>query len=192
MPEEKLNVGVVADWLVTYAGAERVIKEFIDIYPDATLYSVVDFLSDAARQQIHNNHAVTTFIQNLPKAKTNYQKYLPLMPLAIEQLDVSSHDVVLSSSHAVAKGVLTGPDQLHISYVHSPIRYAWDLQHQYLREANLMSGIKGRLAKWLLHKIRMWDYRTANGVDHFIANSQFIARRIKKFMVERLMLFILR
>ncbi|EMF03863.1 glycosyltransferase family 4 protein [Serratia marcescens] len=180
MPEEKLNVGVVADWLVTYAGAERVIKEFIDIYPDATLYSVVDFLSDAARQQIHNKHAVTTFIQNLPKAKTNYQKYLPLMPLAIEQLDVSSHDVVLSSSHAVAKGVLTGPDQLHISYVHSPIRYAWDLQHQYLREANLMSGIKGRLAKWLLHKIRMWDYRTANGVDHFIANSQFIARRIKK------------
>ncbi|OJH82715.1 glycosyltransferase [Serratia marcescens] len=141
---------------------------------------MVDFLSDAARQQIHNKHATTTFIQNLPKAKTSYQKYLPLMPLAIEQLDVSSHDVVLSSSHAVAKGVLTGPDQLHISYVHSPIRYAWDLQHQYLREANLMKGMKGRLAKWLLHKIRMWDYRTANGVDHFIANSQFIARRIKK------------
>ncbi|MBS7518952.1 glycosyltransferase family 4 protein [Serratia ureilytica] len=181
MSEQKsLNVGVVADWLVTYAGAERVIKEFIDIYPDSTLYSVVDFLSDAARQQIHNKHATTTFIQNLPKAKTSYQKYLPLMPLAIEQLDVSSHDVVLSSSHAVAKGVLTGPDQLHISYVHSPIRYAWDLQHQYLREANLMKGMKGRLAKWLLHKIRMWDYRTANGVDHFIANSQFIARRIKK------------
>ncbi|HGM4928969.1 TPA: glycosyltransferase family 4 protein [Serratia marcescens] len=181
MSEQKsLNVGVVADWLVTYAGAERVIKEFIDIYPDSTLYSVVDFLSDSARQQIHNKHATTTFIQNLPKAKTSYQKYLPLMPLAIEQLDVSSHDVVLSSSHAVAKGVLTGPDQLHISYVHSPIRYAWDLQHQYLREANLMKGMKGRLAKWLLHKIRMWDYRTANGVDHFIANSQFIARRIKK------------
>ncbi|WP_148877313.1 glycosyltransferase family 4 protein [Serratia marcescens] len=181
MSEQKsLNVGVVADWLVTYAGAERVIKEFIDIYPDSTLYSVVDFLSDTARQQIHDKHATTTFIQNLPKAKSSYQKYLPLMPLAIEQLDVSSHDVVLSSSHAVAKGVLTGPDQLHISYVHSPIRYAWDLQHQYLREANLMKGMKGRLAKWLLHKIRMWDYRTANGVDHFIANSQFIARRIKK------------
>ncbi|HCD7943394.1 TPA: glycosyltransferase [Klebsiella michiganensis] len=102
------------------------------------------------------------------------------MPLAIEQLDVSKHDIILSSSHAVAKGILTGPDQLHISYVHSPIRYAWDLQHQYLREAGLSKGLKATLARWLLHKIRIWDCRTANGVDHFIANSQFIARRIKK------------
>ncbi|HCD7697046.1 TPA: glycosyltransferase, partial [Klebsiella michiganensis] len=109
-----------------------------------------------------------------------YQSYLPLMPLAIEQLDVSKHDIILSSSHAVAKGILTGPDQLHISYVHSPIRYAWDLQHQYLREAGLSKGLKATLARWLLHKIRIWDCRTANGVDHFIANSQFIARRIKK------------
>ncbi|MBL1562765.1 glycosyltransferase family 4 protein, partial [Klebsiella pneumoniae] len=107
-------------------------------------------------------------------------KYLPLMPLAIEQLDVSSHDIILSSSHAVAKGILTGPDQLHISYVHSPIRYAWDLQHQYLREAGFNKGIKASIVKYLLHKIRLWDYRTANGVDHFIANSQFISRRIKK------------
>ncbi|WP_446924527.1 glycosyltransferase, partial [Klebsiella pneumoniae] len=115
-----------------------------------------------------------------PSSKKKYQKYLPLMPLAIEQLDVSSHDVILSSSHAVAKGILTGPDQLHISYVHSPIRYAWDLQHQYLREANLSNGIKGFLAKWILHNIRVWDNRTANGVDHFVANSKFISRRIKK------------
>ncbi|HCO0229141.1 TPA: glycosyltransferase family 4 protein, partial [Escherichia coli] len=115
-----------------------------------------------------------------PFSKNKYQKYLPLMPLAIEQLDVSSHDVVISSSHAVAKGVLTGPDQLHISYVHSPIRYAWDLQHQYLREAALDSGIKGILAKYILHKMRVWDSRTSNGVDHFIANSHFISRRIKK------------
>ncbi|AGO54447.1 MULTISPECIES: glycosyltransferase family 4 protein [Serratia] len=180
MPNGNLSVGVVADWLVSYAGAERVIKEFIDLYPDADLYSVVDFLSDESRAQFAGKHAETTFVQNLPKAKTGYQKYLPLMPLAIEQLDVSKHDLILSSSHAVAKGVLTGPDQLHISYVHSPIRYAWDLQHQYLREAGLDKGLKGKLAKWLLHKIRMWDYRTANGVDHFIANSHFIARRIKK------------
>lgn len=109
------------------------------------------------------------------------------MPLAIEQLDVSSHDVVISSSHAVAKGVLTGPDQLHISYVHSPIRYAWDLQHQYLREAALDSGIKGILAKYILHKMRVWDSRTSNGVDHFIANSHFISRRIKKFTDEKQM-----
>jgi glycosyltransferase involved in cell wall biosynthesis len=87
---------------------------------------------------------------------------------------------VISSSHAVAKGVLTGPDQLHISYVHSPIRYAWNLQHQYLKEAGLNRGMKGWLAKWVLHKIRLWDLRTANGVDSFIANSYFIARRITK------------
>ena len=177
---QNLDIGIVADWLVTYAGAERVIKEFIDLYPTSELYSVVDFLSDDARKHFHNKKATTTFIQNLPSAKKRYQKYLPLMPLAIEQLDVSAHDIVLSSSHAVAKGVLTGPDQLHISYVHSPIRYAWDLQHQYLREANLNTGFKGLLAKWMLHKMRVWDVRTANGVDHFIANSKFISRRIKK------------
>ena len=179
MNQEK-SIGIVADWLVTYAGAERVIKEIIDIYPNSDLYSVVDFLSEQSRSYFHGKKASTTFIQKLPRAKKAYQKYLPLMPLAIEQLDVSSHDVIISSSHAVAKGVLTGPDQLHISYVHSPIRYAWDLQHQYLRESHLDKGVKGILAKYLLHKIRQWDYRTANGVDHFIANSQFIARRIHK------------
>ncbi|HCI6780215.1 TPA: glycosyltransferase family 4 protein [Klebsiella quasipneumoniae subsp. quasipneumoniae] len=177
---QKPNVGIVADWLVTYAGAERVIKEFLDIFPESELYSIVDFLQPEARNELHGKHAVTSFIQNLPKSKNNYQKYLPLMPLAIEQLDVSSHDIILSSSHAVAKGILTGPDQLHISYVHSPIRYAWDLQHQYLREAGYNKGIKASIVKYLLHKIRLWDYRTANGVDHFIANSQFISRRIKK------------
>ncbi|MEZ2830050.1 glycosyltransferase family 4 protein [Serratia liquefaciens] len=175
-----LSVGLVADWLVTYAGAEKVIAEFISIFPESDLYSVVDFLSDENRTLFGNKKAKTTFIQKLPKSRSKYQNYLPLMPLAIEQLDVSKHDIILSSSHAVAKGVLTGPDQLHISYVHSPIRYAWDLQHQYLREAGLNKGLKAQAARWLLHKIRMWDYRTANGVDHFVANSQFIARRIKK------------
>lgn len=175
-----LSVGIVADWLVSYAGAEKVISQFIDMFPDSELYSVVDFLSDNSRELFNNKKAHTTFIQNLPLSKKKYQSYLPLMPLAIEQLDVSEHDVILSSSHAVSKGVLTGPDQLHISYVHSPIRYAWDLQHQYLNESGLRKGVKSMIARFLLHKIRMWDYRTANGVDHFIANSQFIARRIKK------------
>ena len=175
-----LNVGIVADWFITYAGSEKVVAELIKSYPESHLYSVVDFLSSENKKHFQNKEITTTFIQRLPKAKKKYQTYLPLMPLAIEQLDVSSHDVILSSSHAVAKGVLTGPDQLHISYVHSPIRYAWDLQHQYLREAGLDHGVKGMIAKLILHKMRMWDYRTANGVDHFIANSQFIARRIKK------------
>ncbi|UTX61879.1 glycosyltransferase family 4 protein [Klebsiella michiganensis] len=175
-----MNIGIVADWLVTYAGSEKVIKEFIEVYPDCDLYSIVDFLSDKDRSLFKGKRATTSFIQKLPSSKSKYHKYLPLMPLAIEQLDVSKHNIVLSSCHAVSKGVITGPDQLHICYVHSPIRYAWDLQHQYLKEAGLDKGIKGLLAKWLLHKIRIWDSRTVNGVDHFIANSHFIARRIQK------------
>ena len=122
----------------------------------------------------------TSFIQHLPKAKTKYRSYLPLMPLAIEQLDLSKYDLIISSSHCVAKGIMTGPDQVHISYVHSPIRYAWDLQHQYLKEAGLTKGVKGWLAKIILHYMRIWDTRTSNGVDYFIANSKFIAKRIWK------------
>ncbi|CAM7123780.1 glycosyltransferase family 4 protein [Klebsiella michiganensis] len=175
-----MNIGIVADWLVTYAGSEKVIKEFIEVYPECDLYSIVDFLSDKDRSLFKGKRATTSFIQKLPSSKSKYHKYLPLMPLAIEQLDVSKHNIVLSSCHAVSKGVITGPDQLHICYVHSPIRYAWDLQHQYLKEAGLDKGVKGLLAKWLLHKIRIWDSRTVNGVDHFIANSHFIARRIHK------------
>ncbi|MFP1791381.1 glycosyltransferase family 4 protein [Lonsdalea quercina] len=177
---DNYTVGIVTDWLVTYAGAEKVLKEMLAVYPKAELYSVIDFFDEKSRELIANKQATTTFIQKFPKAKKNYRKYLPFMPLAIEQLDLSPYDVVLSSSHAVAKGILTGPDQLHISYVHSPIRYAWDLQHQYLKESGLDKGVKGFIAKVLLHKMRLWDYRTANGVDHFVANSQFIARRINK------------
>lgn len=175
-----MRVAIVCDWLVVYAGAERVLEQLLKIYPDADLFCLVDFLPKDQRSFIMNKKTHTSFIQNLPRAKKNYRSYLPLMPLAIEQLDVSAYDLVISSSHAVAKGILTGPDQVHISYVHSPIRYAWDLQHQYLQEANLTHGIKGWIAKAILHYIRLWDYRTAHGVDHFIANSEFIARRIKK------------
>lgn len=174
------KTALVADWLVTYAGAERVMTEILKVFPKSDLFAVIDFLSDESRQHFLGKHAQTTFIQKFPKAETKYRNYLPFMPLAIEQLDVSAYDVILSSSHAVAKGVLTGPDQLHISYVHSPMRYAWDLQHQYLCELGLTKGIKAIIVRWLLHKIRMWDYRTANGVDHFVANSKFIARRIHK------------
>lgn len=175
-----MRIAIVNDWLTTYAGAERVLEQLLTVYPDAHLFSVCDFLPEAERAFLKGRSPTTTFIQKLPGAAKRYRNYLPLMPLAIEQLDLSAYDLILSCSHAVAKGVLTGPDQLHISYIHSPIRYAWDLQHQYLRESGLNHGFKGWLAKWLLHKIRLWDLRTANGVDHFIANSNFIARRIWK------------
>ena len=175
-----MKVAIVADWLVTYAGAERVLEQMLHVYPDADLFSVVDFLPQGERGFIRDKPVQTSFIQRLPLAEKRYRQFLPLMPLAVEQFDLSKYDLVLSSSHAVAKGVITGPGQLHISYVHSPMRYAWDLQFQYLKEADLETGLKGWAARYLLHRMRRWDAGTANGVDHFVANSNFIAKRIWK------------
>ena len=175
-----MKIAIIHDWLVTYAGAERVLEQMLNVFSNADLFSLVDFLPDNNRGFIQNKPVKTSFIQKLPRAKTKYRQYLPLMPLAIEQHDLSSYDIVISSSHAVAKGVLTGPDQLHICMCYSPIRYAWDLQHQYLNESGLTKGLKGWIAKAILHYIRMWDYRTASGVDKFIGISEFIGRRIKK------------
>lgn len=174
------KIALVADWLIAYAGAERVVSRMVSLYPSSNMFAAVEYLSENDKSHFNNKSVTTSFVQSLPMSAEKYKGYLPLMPLAIEQLDVSDYELVLSSSHAVAKGVITAPNQLHISYVHSPMRYAWDLQHQYLRESGLNQGLKGWLTKWLLHKLRMWDYRTANGVDHFVANSHFIARRIKK------------
>jgi glycosyltransferase involved in cell wall biosynthesis len=175
-----MKIALVCDWLVTYAGSERFLGEMIHCFPDADVFAVVDFLPPADRHFLQNKPVKTTFIQKLPFAKKHYRNYLPLMPLAIEQLDMSQYDLIISSSHAVSKGVITGPDQVHISYVHSPMRYAWDLQHQYLKESGLEKGLKALAVKYMLHKMRAWDQRTANGVDHFVANSQFIGRRIWK------------
>ncbi|MDQ0125867.1 glycosyltransferase involved in cell wall biosynthesis [Pseudomonas lini] len=175
-----MKVAIIHDWLVTFAGAERVLAEIINIWPEADLFSVIDFLTPKDRLKINGKFATTTLIQKLPKAKKRYQSYLPLMPFAIEQLDVSNYDVIISSSHAIAKGVLTGPDQLHICYCHSPIRYAWDMQNQYLKEASLDKGIKNWIARKLLFNIRNWDHRTSNSVDYFVSNSDYIGRRIKK------------
>lgn len=175
-----MRIAIVHDWLVVYGGAERVLEQILLLYPEADLYSLIDFLPKDQRGFIQNKSVKTSFIQKLPFAKGRYRNYLPLMPLAVEQFDLSAYDLVISSSYAVAKGVLTGPEQLHLCYCHSPMRYAWDLQHQYLKESGLNKGLKGLITKLLLHNIRLWDYRTANGVDEFIANSKFIVRRIEK------------
>jgi glycosyltransferase involved in cell wall biosynthesis len=175
-----MKIAIIHDWLVTLAGAEKVLSEIINVFPDSDLFSVVDFLTDEERISLSNKRANVTFIQKLPKARTKYRSYLPLMPLAIEQFDLSDYDLIISSSYAVAKGVITGPDQLHICYCHSPIRYAWDMQSQYLKESGLERGLKSWLARYLLYKIRNWDYRTSNGVDYFISNSDYIGRRINK------------
>ena len=175
-----MKVAIVHDWLVAYGGAEQFLNDLLSIYPKADIFALVDFLPKDKRDFILNKKVNTSFIQKLPKAKTKYRSYLPFMPLAIEQFDLRGYDLIISSSHCVAKGIITGPDQIHISYVHSPIRYAWDLQNQYLKEAGLDKGLKGWIAKAILHYMRIWDTRTANGVDYFIANSKFIARRIWK------------
>jgi len=175
-----LKVAIVHEWFVDYSGSERIVEQMLNLFPQADLYALVEFLPDALRDFIQNKKVTTSFIQKLPRAKTKYRTYLPLMPLAVEQFNMSEYDLVLSNNHAVSKGVITGPDQLHICVCCSPIRYAWDLTHQYLRESGLAKGVKGWMAKYILHKVRMWDSRTANGVDEFVAISNYIARRIKK------------
>ncbi|MGF6262249.1 glycosyltransferase involved in cell wall biosynthesis [Paraburkholderia youngii] len=173
-----MKVAIVHDWLVAPGGAEKVLEQIIECFPDADVFSVVDFLED--RTPLAGKPVTTSFIQRLPFARTRYRAYLPLMPLAVERFDLSNYDLIISSSCAVAKGVLVGPHQTHISYVHSLMRYAWDLQHQYLRDANLLRGPKSWAARVLLHYLRGWDAQSTNGVDRLIANSQSVARRMLK------------
>lgn len=180
-----MKMCIIHDWLTTYGGSEVVLKAFLEIWHQTPIFTLVYDEGGNCRDIIRSTEVKGSFINKLPFAKRKHRSYLPLMPLAIEQFDLSEYDLVLSDSHAIAKGVITGPDQLHISYVHTPIRYAWDLQPQYLAHANLKRGIRGFLAKALLHYIRLWDMRTVSGVDHYIANSQYIARRIWKLYKRR-------
>lgn len=175
------RIALIHDWLVGYAGGgERVLEQMIALYPQAQLYTAIDNLTPDNRAFLHGKRPITSFAQRLKMVRKHHRQFLPLLMFAMEQLDLSDRELVLSSSVSVARGVITGPDQLHIAYVHSPMRYAWDLQHQYLREAGLDRGFKSLIARWMLHQARFWDLRTANGIDYFIANSHFIARRIWK------------
>lgn len=175
-----MKTAIVVDWLVVYAGAEQVIEQMIACFPEADVFAVVDFLPPSQRHFLQGKKIKTSFIQSLPFSKRFYRHYLPLMPMAVEQWDLSEYDLILSSSHAVAKGVITGPEQIHISYVHSPMRYIWDLQAQYLKESNLLFGLKSYLTRYFFHKLRLWDYSSAARVDYFISNSSYIAKRIQK------------
>lgn len=169
-----MRVAVIHDWLTVYAGAERVLEQILNIFPKADLFSVIDFFPKHLRKHLLDKKARTTFIQHLPFAKHLYRFYLPFMPVAIEQLDLTGYDLVISSSHAVAKGVLIAPGQRHLCYCHSPLRYAWDLHHAYLK------GKTKPLTRYLLHKLRLWDVISSQRVDTFIANSRFIADRIER------------
>lgn len=176
-----MKTAIVQEWLVNYAGSEKVVESFTSIWQDADVFTLVDFLNDEERRIIlKGKKAKTSFIQNLPYAKKRHRKYLPLFPKAIESFDLSKYDLIISSSHSVAKGVRTNKNQLHICYCHSPMRYAWDEADYYLKEANLNSGIKGLVAQSILKYLRKWDLKSADNVDYFIANSNHIAKKIKR------------
>jgi glycosyltransferase involved in cell wall biosynthesis len=175
-----MRVAVVHDWLYTIGGAEQVLREILKCYPDADVFTLFDLLTPDERNRLGFKKSHTSFLQKMPWLARHHRAYLPLMPIAIEQFDLSRYDLVISSSYAVAKGVITGPDQLHVAYVHSPMRYAWDLQHVYLKESGYASGVKSLVARVILHRMRLWDVRTAHGPDAIFTNSQFVARRVKK------------
>lgn len=174
-----LNYALVHEWLTPEAtgGSELVVQEILQ-HLDAELYALIDFESTNPASYLYQRKIGTTFLQKFPRARQGVQKYLPLLPLAIEQLDLNHYDVILSSSHAVAKGVLTNPHQLHICYCHTPMRYAWDLTFDYLKGDRQGKGVQGMITRYILHRLRQWDVISANRVDYFIANSQHTARRI--------------
>jgi glycosyltransferase involved in cell wall biosynthesis len=175
-----MKVALVQDWIAVIGGSEKVFKEIASYYPDADIYTIIARDETIKKLNLTGHKIFTSFIQKLPFARTKYRSYLPLFPMAIEGFDLFNYDLIISSSHAVAKGVLTHSNQIHICYCHSPIRYAWDLHHQYLKETGLNKGFKGFIARYLLQRIRHWDFINTGRVDYFIANSKYISRRIKK------------
>jgi glycosyltransferase involved in cell wall biosynthesis len=172
-----LRYALVHEWLTPKAtgGSELVVQDILQ-FIDADLYALIDFESRNPKSYLYGRTIGHSFMQHFPGAESGVQKYLPFLPLAIEQIDLRAYDVILSSSHCVAKGVLTTADQLHLCYCHAPMRYAWDMTFEYL--GNGRSGLPGLLTRYLLHRLRYWDSLSANRVDHFIANSQTTARRI--------------
>jgi len=174
------RVAFVHEWFTHFAGSEKVLEAMHEHFPDADIFALIDIIPEADRPPFLRRKVRTSFLQNIPFIEKFYRLLLPLMPLAVEQLDLSGYDLVISNSHAVAKGVITGPDQLHICMCYTPMRYAWDLQEQYIKNSRIGRSPLQWLIRWQLHKIRLWDMRTANGVDHFIAVSKYIGRRIKK------------
>ncbi|MBS1528207.1 MAG: glycosyltransferase, partial [Bacteroidetes bacterium] len=175
-----MKVAIVHEWLTVIGGSENVFREIAGLFPDADLYTLIARDKTIKELGLENRNLTTSFLQGLPFAKKKYRNYLPLFPLAVEQFDLSGYDLIISSSHAVAKGVLTHSGQVHVCYCHSPMRYAWDLYYQYLTESGLNSGVKGFFAKLVLHRIRQWDMASVNRVDYFIANSNYVGKRIKK------------
>ncbi|MBL4783578.1 MAG: glycosyltransferase [Porticoccaceae bacterium] len=174
-----MRVAIVHDWLDSCGGAEWVLEQLLICYPGADVLTLVDFMPDEERRFLDGHKITTSFIQRLPAARRYFRHCLPLMPRAIEGLDVSQYDLVISSSWAFAKGVKCRPDQPHVSYVHTPIRYAWDLQELYLQQAIRREPLR-KLARYFLARLRNWDVKTSNRGGQLIANSHFIGQRIQQ------------
>lgn len=172
-----MKLAYVHEWLVNYAGSEKVVEAMMEHHP-APIYTLVHDPEALKNTPLAGREIHASFLQGFPQAIKRYQQYLPFMPLAVEQFDLTPYDVVVSSNHAVAKGARVRADQLHLSYVHTPIRYAWDLQDEYLRDAGLTRGFKAFMVKAVLHYLRLWDVSSANRVDLYMANSAYVARRI--------------
>lgn len=172
-----MKVAIVHYWLVGMRGGEKVLEQLLRLYPQAVIITHV-YDPDAVSPLIRKAEVRETFIGRLPGARKHYQKYLPLMPRALEEMDMQEFDLIVSSEAGPAKGIIPRPDAVHLCYCHSPMRYIWDQYHIY-------RGGAGRLTRWLMpflaHRLRIWDVTSAARVDAFVANSSFIAQRIRKF-----------
>lgn len=173
----QLRVAIVHFWLTGMRGGERVVESLCKIFPQADIYTHV-VRPEALSQTLLAHPIHTTFIQKLPGSIKHYQKYLPLMPLALEQLDLRGYNLVISSESGPAKGVITKADTPHICYCHSPMRYLWDFYQDYLESTSPMTRF---LMRPLFHRLRLWDYASAQRVDHIIANSRTVQRRVKRW-----------
>lgn len=174
-----MKVAITHDWLVSYGGAEKVLEGLLEIYPNAPVFtSIYDPIN--LPKSFQNYVIKTSFINNLPFVKEKYRDYLPLMPFAFASFDFSGYDLIISSSHACAKGIRRPAQALHICYCHTPMRYAYDMFDEYMKIENI-SFLKKYLAPVIMHFIRKWDISSSKRVDYFIANSKFIAERIKKY-----------
>lgn len=170
---------LVADWLVTFGGSESVFQSMHRAFP-GPIHTLLANPRTLEQLGLADERLRESILARIPGARRRHRALFPLYPWAIEQFDLSNYDLVLSSSHAVAKSVLTHSEQLHVCYCHSPIRYVWDLTHEYMRSAGLDRGVKSLLLRWLLYRFRTWDATTAPRVDRWIANSRYIARRIRR------------
>jgi glycosyltransferase involved in cell wall biosynthesis len=173
---KSVKIAIVHDWLTNMGGSELVVSNFLEMFPDATVYTSM-YEPKKLNKTLAQANVKTSFLQRLPQKLRKQQMLLPLMPLAFEQFDLSEYDLVISSNSSCSKGIITGVNTLHICYCHSPMRYAWDFYHEYM---NTLTGPKSWVAPLLMHKIRQWDRLSADRVDEFIANSSTIQSRIAK------------